>query len=818
MWAEAARLEELRLTAREDRAQAMLVSEDITAAIAELEQLTSEFPLRDHAEQKLMLALYRAGRQADALRAFHRHREHLADEVGLDPSPELVELERMIATRDPKLDAATAPRALRGYQLGEKLGEGRFGVVYRATQPSVDREVAVKMIHPDLADDPAFVQRFEAEAQLVARLEHRCIVPLYDYWREPGGAYLVMRWMRGGTLEGRLAGGPLTLGQTVEVVQQIGGALAAAHHAGVIHRDLKPSNVLLDEEGNAYLSDFGIAVGPGGDELRSAGSPVYASPEQMAGGELTPSSDTYALGVIVYELLTGRLPYRSPTATGLIGEKLARPVPGLSAQRADLPSAVDAVVQRATMPEAGARYAGALDFVEALRVAASVPRGARTTDDALDRPPAVQPATRAAGATLASAALPATNPYKGLRAFDEADAADFFGRDRMVDQVVDRLRDGDRFVAIVGPSGSGKSSVVRAGIVPRLREGVVEGSDVWFVTTMTPGRHPYEELESALLRVAINPPATLLDQLRDGERGLLRAVQRTLPPDGRELVLVLDQFEELFTQVDDAGERDGFLTMLVCTAQDVDARVRVLSTIRADYFDRPLSNGAIGELMAMHSVPITPLSPEEIERAVAGPAERSGVRLEPGLLATVVGDVADHPAALPFLQYCLTELYDRRDGLVMTLDAYRDLGAVSGALGRQAEETYNQLDDQHKQAARELFTRLVTPGEGEADTRRRARRSELLAAAGRGDGDGGRDRRVRQAAAAHLRPRPRNSRTDGRDRGRSAHRRVAATARVGGRRPRRNEGDAWHRGVDRGVDSGWPRRGRLAARRAARGG
>ncbi len=258
--------------------------------------------------------------------------------------------------------------------------------MYRAIQPTVDRDVAIKMIHPDLADDPAFVRRFESEAQLVARLEHRYIVPLYDYWREPGGAYLVMRWMRGGTLEDRLAAGPLTLPKTIEVVEQIGGALAAAHHAGVIHRDLKPGNLLLDDEGNAYLTDFGIAIAHATDvaahDLPSAGSPAYASPEQMTGGEVTTRSDIYALGVIVYELLTGQLPYRSQTTTGLVGEKLARPVPGLSAQRGDLPTAIDTVVQKATLPDPVDRYGSVVEFVDALRAAAATAGRLATTGDA----------------------------------------------------------------------------------------------------------------------------------------------------------------------------------------------------------------------------------------------------------------------------------------------------------------------------------------------------------------------------------------------------------------------------------------------------
>ena len=299
---------------------------------------------------------------------------------------------------------------------------------------------------------------------------------------------------------------------------------------------------------------------------------------------------------------------------------------------------------------------------------------------------------------------------------------------------------------------------------------------------MVPGRRPYEELESALLRVAINPPTSLLEQLRDGDRGMARAVRRSLPSDATELVLVIDQFEELFTQVD-GDERDHFLAALASAVGDDEARLRVVATIRADYFDRPLTHRSIGELMAAHHVAITPLSAEELERAVAGPAERAGARLEPGLLAAIVADVSDRPAALPLLQYCLTELYDRRDGLVMTLAAYRELGGVSGALGRRAEEEYQSLDDEDRVAARELFTRLVTPGEGAADTRRRARRSELLALPVGAeamerviDGFG-------SATPADVRSRSSDARAHRRGRARSPAHRMAPTQGVGRRGP-----------------------------------
>src|SRR6476659_6609472 len=149
--------------------------------------------------------------------------------------------------------------AIKGYELREQIGEGGYGVVYRAYQSLVGRDVAVKIILPQYADNPDFIRRFEAEAQLVARLEHPYIVPLYDYWREPGVAYLVMRLLRGGSLHDLLQQGPLLLSLTLRVVDQVGAALHIAHRAGVVHRDLKPANILLDAEQNAYLADFGIA-------------------------------------------------------------------------------------------------------------------------------------------------------------------------------------------------------------------------------------------------------------------------------------------------------------------------------------------------------------------------------------------------------------------------------------------------------------------------------------------------------------------------------------------------------------------------------
>ena len=184
-------------------------------------------------------------------------------------------------------------------------------MVYRASQPSVGREVAIKVILPARAKSEYFIKRFDAEARLVAKLEHPYIVPLYDYWREEDSASLVMRWLPGGSLRETVEHGPLPLESVLKMLQQIGEALTLAHNNNVVHRDIKPDNILLDETGNYFLTDFGIAKDLKGVITASTtggqvtGTPAYLSPEQGMGKKVTHQSDIYSMGVVLYELLTG---------------------------------------------------------------------------------------------------------------------------------------------------------------------------------------------------------------------------------------------------------------------------------------------------------------------------------------------------------------------------------------------------------------------------------------------------------------------------------------------------------------------------------
>ena len=233
--------------------------------------------------------------------------------------------------------------------------------------------------------------------------------------------------------------------------------------------------------------------------------------------------------------------------------------------------------------------------------------------------------------------------------------------------------------------------------------------------------------------MAVNPPATLLEQLRDDERGLVRAVKRVLPTNpvtSPELVLVIDQFEEAFTQADNEDEREQFLKILTAAARDPESHLRIITTLRADFYDRPLMYPDFGELMRECTEVVLPLSRGEMERAIVDPAEKAGLKLEEGLLTAILVDIGEQPGSLPLLQFALTELFERRDGRWLTVSAYQEIGGVSGALARRADDLYAELDDASQKAAHQLFLRLVTLNEGSEDTRRRARLDELLSLQG----------------------------------------------------------------------------------------
>ena len=329
--AETTRLAELFVSARERRVSALLKIGHHDRAIPDLEGLIVEYPLRERPVSLLVQALHSSGRTAEALRAARAFRDRLADETGLEPTVEFAGLERSIAdgSADGGESAGTVP--LRGYTLGEPIGEGASGRVYVGIQPGTGRRVAVKVVRPDLADSADFIRRFEAEARLVARLEHPHIVPLYDYWREPGGAYLVFRLLPGGSvLDSLVTGGAWSLDRVDRLVEDIGDALITAHGLGVHHNDVSAANVLLDDTGAAYLTDFGIATEADDGSAESTGA---------------VRRDVRAFAWLAWELLTGPDDVGSARPTRRLQRDRPEPLIG---RMPDVPAALDAVLASAT--------------------------------------------------------------------------------------------------------------------------------------------------------------------------------------------------------------------------------------------------------------------------------------------------------------------------------------------------------------------------------------------------------------------------------------------------------------------------------------
>lgn len=615
---------------------------------------------------------------------------------------------------------------VRGFEMGDRIGVGHMGEVYRAYQPGVGRDVAIKIIRPNYADRPEFIRRFEQEARLVARLEHPYIVPLYDFWREPGGAFLVMRWLPGGSLADSLTDGPWPPDAAVRLVLQVASALHLAHQSGVVHRDIKPANILLDDAGNGYLTDFGIAmllsplpdgrdpaITPLDDAAAASLSCAYTSPELLDGAAPTPATDIYSLGMVLFALLTAHTPFSNLPPDQVREKQRIEALPSLLAFRPELPAAVDAVIQRATARQPQARFADVLTLAYAFQQALQ-PRAERLS-------PALG---------LEDAHLP--NPYKGLRAFEETDQGEFFGRQALIDHLLDCLALPDplaRFLALVGPSGSGKSSLLRAGLVPRLRQGALPGSAHWYVLTITPGARPFDRLAATLLHLSPRPLPELADRLRQNGACLGETAVAILPG-GAELCLIVDQFEELYTAVTDPDERERFLHMLVTAVTSPGSRVRVLLGLRADFYDRPLMHPDLSRLLQRRTEVIVPLTTAELTEAIEAPARRIGVALQEGLTAVLVAAVNEQPGALPLLQYALTGLFQQRDGRLLTHAAYENIGGVPGALVQQAEATYLALEPAAQAATRQIFLRLVALQEGGGEIRQRVPQAELFTAVG----------------------------------------------------------------------------------------
>lgn len=259
------------------------------------------------------------------------------------------------------------------YRIIEQIGEGGMASVYKAYQVSMDRNVAIKVLPGQLAESPEFVKRFQQEARIIARLEHPYILPVFDYGEENGIAYFVMRYLEAGTLKDKMQAGQLSLKEIDKIFMQLTDALGYAHGQGIVHRDLKPANVLVDSTGHIFLTDFGIAklLESASPRLTQTdailGTPAYISPEQAAAGPIDQRSDIYSLGVILYEMVAGRVPFVADTPLAVILKHLNEPLPLPSIVKPDIPMFVEQTIIKALAKDPKDRYATTAEFAAAWR-------------------------------------------------------------------------------------------------------------------------------------------------------------------------------------------------------------------------------------------------------------------------------------------------------------------------------------------------------------------------------------------------------------------------------------------------------------------
>lgn len=602
-----------------------------------------------------------------------------------------------VLVRQTATPAWVPPTEFDEFRLLRQLGHGGMGVVHLAHDVSLDRLVAIKFIDTKMPEEWAR-ERFQIEARAIARLQHPNVVTLFRIGKIQEHPYLVSEYIIGQSLDALPR--PLPWRRVLGIGVGLARGLVAAHRQGVLHRDLKPSNALLSRDGEVKLLDFGLAELVDAAQSRTGkrtivGTPGYMAPEILLGASATPQSDIYALGLILKELCTTSKDADNEAST-LSTLSQDAPAPRAAELSSPFPSDIDpafvALIERCLALNPAGRYASA----EALREEL----------ERLDQPSELQ------------AVIPTGNPYRGLLAFDAEHRALFFGRNADIRAVLERLRR-QSLVLVAGDSGVGKSSLCRAGILPRVAEGALGEDQTFSVVTLWPGRRPLVALAAALVPVLGKKEAYIIAALATNPSWLGQALRERCQG-GRGVLLFIDHLEELLT-LGEPGEAARFAEILGDLALPSPG-VRVLLAVRGDYLTRLGALPGLGNEIQRALYLLRPLTPDGVREAIVGPARRSGISFEPEtLVQTLVDSMAQGDGSLPLLQFALAELWEARDQArgCITLGALEAIGGVSGALSRHADGILKQLRPAEREAAQHLLVRLVTP-EGTRATRSEA--------------------------------------------------------------------------------------------------
>ena len=620
------------------------------------------------------------------------------------------------------------------FRVSRLVGKGGMGEVYLARDTTLGRKVALKVLRPKVFDSELGVERFLFEARATARFSHPHIITLYAAGQYGGRPYVALEYLEGETLRDRLNREEAGTHQTLRVGMAIAEALEEAHSRNILHRDLKPENVMIPTDGRIRVLDFGLAKAVSGDggevgaatetrewqpgevevddgELFSTfealqtmgdglrGTPKYMAPEQWNQSTVTPATDVWALGLILYELVSGQHPWQGANVYQLCHLcSSPMPVP-------PLPGAVDAEIRT-------------------------------IVESCLDKDPRRRPSVETILETLGSLRLgppspteTGRTPFRGLFPCDERDAGLFFGRDAEVDTFLERMRL-EPVLPVVGPSGAGKSSFVRAGILPRLQE-----QQRWIVLKLRPGRRPMRALATRLLTVvgiedsrvsesgstsSYSGPTQkeieaaegeLIRELRESPARLALKLSEIAEREQARLLLFVDQLEELYSLVDDRDARHTFMEALCMAADDPEGPVRVVFTLRDDFLGRlavgDVSRQTLGRVTVLRSP-----RPEALEEILTGPVAACGYRYDDAdLVREMVADVEGEAAALPLLQVAGQTLWELRDRekRVLRRSSYVEMGGVAGALARHADGVLDVLSARQLTVARQVLVRLVSP-------------------------------------------------------------------------------------------------------------
>ena len=644
--AEARRLEGLRLTALETRNDAQLALGRHPELVPSLEALCHEYPYCERFWAQLVVALYRCGRQADALAVYRSARAVLVEEVGVEPGPELRRLEEQVLAQDPRLEEP------------ERLGDG--GPLPAALDPSGRR----------LAGRQSELAWLRTAWRAAAGGQGRvCVLA------GPEGSGRT-RLAAEVASEAHAAGAAVAYAPRLEAGAAIADAMAAASRRAVllVLDDLDalpdPSALHLSEVAAAAVTRRLLVVGTYDPALASAALRA----ELLGAGHderLLEPLDDHAVARV--------LRWYAADADAALVERV-------SAHSGGWPAAVHDVAGRLVGEEAAARVGAAgRRAVRAREALAAVREDVRDGVRDLARARQVRTAQQGGGGRVSC-------PYKGLSRYDEADANLFFGREALVTALCARLVD-TQFVAVVGPSGSGKSSLVRAGLLPALADGVVPGLERLPRVVLAPGADPLAALEAA---VSGRPDA----------------------------LIVVDQFEEVFTAGAGAHARAAFFDALLATV-DGDRSGRVVMTVRGDYVGACAEHAGLAARLAEGTVFVAPMMADEVRRAVERPARQVGLDVERELADAIVADVTGQPAALPLLSAALVEAWERRQDRTLTMAAYLQTDGISGAVARLADSAYGRLDGAARPAARRLLLRLADTGETGTPVGRRVAHDEL---------------------------------------------------------------------------------------------